>query len=551
MKSIRGRFTILVIISTVLLATLLGAVSVASLMSQADSDARDTINATCAYEASRIDRVLEGVEDAVNFETDYATDELAKSHKEDGISSLTDEKLKEIEDFFVHIATSTEGSVLNALRIYDGEGNTKGFLSARENGRGEFIFQSNIDNLLRTQELDVAAGWDEERLRAGESLWLEPVVDPAIPVPIAIYVRPLIVDGAYLGTVAMGIDFDIIVAQVESMSSYETGYGFMTDADGNVMYHPTIPFGTNLTEDDEEVPEVDKAIKDGTSTDIIVYTYHNSDKRMAFHLLQNNMRLVLSVEASEIFGNRDRLVYQIIGVTLFFVVAAIFVVRMFVKRALKPLNALTEAAEQVADHHLDVEILSSDYEEIARLIVAYQRTVIDYKRQVAYVEGLAHRDGLTGVFNKGAYDECCKAIDTKIKAGENPQFTIIMLDVNDLKGVNDNCGHMAGDDYLKAAAKCIGECFSDGTIYRIGGDEFVLMYEREATNEVREGIEKLQQAIRKTAAIEEPWKRIWMAYGVATYDEDNDSSVMDVFERADAAMYERKRQMKEGRPVEE
>jgi diguanylate cyclase (GGDEF)-like protein len=110
---------------------------------------------------------------------------------------------------------------------------------------------------------------------------------------------------------------------------------------------------------------------------------------------------------------------------------------------------------------------------------------------------------------------------------------------------------MAGDDYLKAAAKCIEECFRDGTIYRIGGDEFVLMYEREATNEVREGIEKLQQAIRKTAAIEEPWKRIWMAYGVATYDEDNDSSVMDVFERADAAMYECKRQMKEGRPVEE
>jgi GGDEF domain-containing protein len=77
------------------------------------------------------------------------------------------------------------------------------------------------------------------------------------------------------------------------------------------------------------------------------------------------------------------------------------------------------------------------------------------------------------------------------------------------------------------------------------------MYEREAESKVREGIEKLQQAIRKTAAIEEPWKRIWMAYGVATYDEDNDSSVMDVFERADAAMYERKRQMKEGRPVEE
>jgi diguanylate cyclase (GGDEF)-like protein len=170
---------------------------------------------------------------------------------------------------------------------------------------------------------------------------------------------------------------------------------------------------------------------------------------------------------------------------------------------------------------------------------------------VVYVEGLAHRDGLTGVFNKGAYDERSEALEAKIKAGEEPPFTIIMLDVNDLKGVNDNCGHMAGDDYLKAAAKCIGECFRDGTIYRIGGDEFVLMYEREAADEVREGIEKLWQAIQKTADMEEPWKRIWMAYGVATYDKDTDSSVMDVFERADAAMYERKRQMKEGRPVEE
>jgi GGDEF domain-containing protein len=77
------------------------------------------------------------------------------------------------------------------------------------------------------------------------------------------------------------------------------------------------------------------------------------------------------------------------------------------------------------------------------------------------------------------------------------------------------------------------------------------MYDCEATDEVREGIEKLKEAIQKTADMEEPWKRIWMAYGVATYDEDNDSSVMDVFERADAAMYECKRQMKEGRPVEE
>jgi hypothetical protein len=195
---------------------------------------------------------------------------------------------------------------------------------------------------------DGESGWDLTRLKAGEAYWMRPLKADDLDMLIAFYVRPIMVEGEYVGVVSIGVDFDTITDQVKSMRSYKTGYGFLTDFSGDVMYHPSIPFGVNLTEDDEDVPVVDEAMRQGVSEGVITYTYKGAEKSMVFHRLQNDMRLALSVDASEIYAQRDRLVSSLVSVGLIATAALVSVSMVLGRQALKPLERLTASAKEVA-----------------------------------------------------------------------------------------------------------------------------------------------------------------------------------------------------------
>ena len=84
-------------------------------------------------------------------------------------------------------------------------------------------------------------------------------------------------------------------------------------------------------------------------------------------------------------------------------------------------------------------------------------------------------DDMTGIFNRRAYDEDCMKI---VETNSVSRMTLIMMDVNGLKYVNDTYGHVAGDELLIGAAKCIQTAMGEyGKVYRTGGDEFVALLE--------------------------------------------------------------------------
>ena len=100
------------------------------------------------------------------------------------------------------------------------------------------------------------------------------------------------------------------------------------------------------------------------------------------------------------------------------------------------------------------------------------------KKQVAKMDELAHTDSLTGLKNKAAYDEATALLDEKILAGA-AEFCIAMADVNYLKKINDTYGHERGNIYLLNAGRLICSVFGAEHVYRIGGDEFVVILEGE------------------------------------------------------------------------
>ena len=168
----------------------------------------------------------------------------------------------------------------------------------------------------------------------------------------------------------------------------------------------------------------------------------------------------------------------------------------------------------------------------------------DHLKALNSEKELARRDDLTGTKNKTAYLELTRTIQSNIDNGINYlTFAIVVCDINGLKQINDNEGHRAGDEYIRECAKLICTIFAHSPVFRIGGDEFVVF--------IRGGDyafkDDLFEKLRKQVLINQstPGKPV-IASGISSYDPAADSSVTEVFDRADNMMYENKRALKGG-----
>lgn len=154
-------------------------------------------------------------------------------------------------------------------------------------------------------------------------------------------------------------------------------------------------------------------------------------------------------------------------------------------------------------------------------------------------QNMANTDSLTGVRNKHAYSQYETAIDQQIQAGELEKLAVVVGDINGLKYVNDTQGHAAGDQLIKDACALICENFTHGAVFRVGGDEFVVLLQGKGYDTVHEVIRelnrKVEENIKKNAVV------VSIGYSVLN---QGDQQLRDVFERADQMMYERKKELK-------
>lgn len=151
-----------------------------------------------------------------------------------------------------------------------------------------------------------------------------------------------------------------------------------------------------------------------------------------------------------------------------------------------------------------------------------------------YFRTLALTDFLTGLGNRNAFELDLK----KIKISEN--ILLVVCDLNNLKIVNDKYGHSVGDMYIKTFGEYITDLAKDfGKCYRIGGDEFVVIFNEE---DIRDSIKIIDEGL---ALLSKPnYKHLEFAYGFAKYDESSDKNLNDTFIRADALMYDMKKEQK-------
>ena len=287
--------------------------------------------------------------------------------------------------------------------------------------------------------------------------------------------------------------------------------------------------------------------------------------------------LTTSASLDEIDGTM-REYMKVIGISIL-ALATIFVIIMvewLKRRVIKPLKQIGTVAddfERKSRDTKDPEALvmenkslhkGDELEALADTLVAMSLHVKAYveellksalqmesmRDEVTRANNLAMRDSLTGVKSKAAYDQQRQRLNLDIQGGV-AEFAIAMIDINYLKRINDNYGHEKGNIYIKKMCTMICDVFNHSPVFRVGGDEFVVvLIHRDYENRddlISELKAKMAELSEKTDL--EEWLRPSAAIGLGIFDDKKDTDCDQVFKRADDAMYENKTEMKACRKV--
>ncbi|WP_294373547.1 GGDEF domain-containing protein [uncultured Clostridium sp.] len=160
------------------------------------------------------------------------------------------------------------------------------------------------------------------------------------------------------------------------------------------------------------------------------------------------------------------------------------------------------------------------------------------------IENMIYIDKSTGIRNRNAYEDRMKLLNSGLESIKD--LWGIIVDVNHLKRVNDNYGHLQGDHLIKMAANIIKEALKDQyKVYRIGGDEFAVFldnYSGYNSKKIVNDIRKTQEKYNKNENIE-----IDFSIGYTNFKYHKDVYVQDMMKRADRNMYANKKRMHKNR----
>ena len=274
-------------------------------------------------------------------------------------------------------------------------------------------------------------------------------------------------------------------------------------------------------------------------------------------------RVVLKRDTAGRFGHSILVWVALLSVTLF--ISLVWMNQSMLETASDSLETIRNYYSRLGGLPGDPVVIAKEYAEIkssnsfslgvivALFAIAVGLLINNYtlmsrrakksEAELGVVRDVAFTDSLTGVKSKHAYIEHESELNRAIESGETEVFAITVCDLNDLKYINDNFGHKCGDRYIRRASALICEIFKHSPVYRIGGDEFVVIMHGHDYEQREEHLRAFAEHNRAAKPGEDPV----IAVGMSEFIPGRDVKVANVFERADAMMYENKKSLKSAR----
>ncbi|NNH25744.1 sensor domain-containing diguanylate cyclase [Acinetobacter terrestris] len=181
----------------------------------------------------------------------------------------------------------------------------------------------------------------------------------------------------------------------------------------------------------------------------------------------------------------------------------------------------------------DIEIIELLGNLLSKILQAELRQN-EHAREFKHLRTKAFRDGLTGLYNRRAWDELMSKEEERCKHYGHPA-AVFFIDINNLKEVNDNLGHIVGDQLIQQAAHVLRDTVrSNDIVARLGGDEFVIL----SRENNKAGAERLFKRIV------DAFSHTTISIAIGFSMRQPSRGLLLAAEQADKKMFEHKRQMK-------
>ena len=536
MRSLRTKITLMTVCVILFTLTAVMLFSVIFIRTNEHHKSEQLLLLLCETGERNLDYYFNSVQRSVRKVESFVTADL------DGLEERQLQRhMERVRKYFDEMASKTNGVLTYYYRIDPTVSNTvKGFWYTNLDGEG-FVEHKVTDITLYDTKDTSRLVWFTVPKATGEAIWLPPYVTENLDKRVISYNGPIYFKGTFVGVVGIEIDYSTMAEQVDSIRLGNDGYAFLSDAEGNLFYHPRIDVAQMTKE--TQIPVPDGILS--TST-FVQYSFGGVEKQAAWLPLSNGMRLNVVVPLSETEGDWQTLIGNMLLVALGVLAASSIFTMYYTKHITKPLEELTEAAEQVDKGNYNIALDYSGNDEVGRLTSTFKGLTAHMKENITTLNRRAYIDALTSVRNKWAYASFIEDLQTCLDADDGQmQFAVGVFDCDDLKLVNDKYGHDKGDIYLKKASHLMCHVFQHSPVFRIGGDEFSVIMQNDAFRDREDLIREFHKAMAETnAAAENPWEQVRVSFGIAEYDPEQDGAVIDVVRRADKNMYENKRMRK-------
>ena len=351
MKSIKTKIIVTVILCSLVSTFICGAISIVNSVSTSYEDSQQEMQLKCVSQSDELDTMMQNVSQSVKMVYSIAVAKLEHAASFKTSKDYVDTYTKQMLPILMQSAQNTKGALTAYIR-YNPEFTepTSGLFLTRDNSDSEFESVTPTDFSMYDPSDVEHVGWYYIPVQNGKETWMEPYLNSNIGVYMISYVIPIEVDGESIGIIGMDIDFSEFTNTIDSLSIFDSGYGFLANDSGKVMYHKDLEIGSNLVDADSGLQAVVDALgNEQTEETAVSYTYQGKDKVMYYRTLENGMKFILTAPKTELQAKSKQLAGQIFGGAAFATVLAVIIGIVLGFTITKPISQIDGIVKQTAD----------------------------------------------------------------------------------------------------------------------------------------------------------------------------------------------------------
>lgn len=336
-------------------------------------------------------------------------------------------------------------------------------------------------------------------------------------------------------------------------------YSYKKDEKIEETVYKNLEFNIENFKNEELVNTINRLIKQDLSQNSVTI---NGKKYLLFleEVKKTNWYVISFIEEDKVLENVKNLEqeYKIVGylvvgfIFIFYILFFIFLskkAKEFVTQIVEPLKNMILVTKNIGENNsisfdkqsniIELDELNKNFVQLISELDSKTKKLIDEEAQIIYQRKLAVTDSLTGCYNRRFLEEFSNEYLKTVKR-ENYSLSLMMIDIDDFKKINDSCGHDIGDKVLVDFSKMVRDCIRANDMFvRLGGDEFLILLLH--TNMENSSV-VAQKILDKVKDYDEKCK-FTVSIGISQIQE-TDNNINEMMKRADISLYKAKNEGK-------